>query len=151
MSDKMDFLSALTIAVSAVGGVIASLLGGADTLLDTLLLFMVIDIFLGVYMSAWKHKSPKTDAGKFSSQTFWEGITRKFLTFIIIIIAVYLDGLLGTYFVVGDMNATLLRSAVILFYIFNEASSILETMAILGMRLPKKLLNMLEVLKENND
>lgn len=147
----MDFVTSVMIAISTVGGVIATLLGGADALLDTLLLFMVIDILLGLYMSAWRHKSAKTETGRFSSEVMWRGITKKFLIFLVIIIAVYLDKLMGSMVVVGDMQFTLLRSAVMLFYILEEASSILENLSILGVPLPKRLTDMLEVLKKNNN
>jgi toxin secretion/phage lysis holin len=138
------------IGLATVGGAIATLLGGADVLLDALLLFMCIDILLGVYTSV-RRKSTKTPTGRFSSEALYKGLTKKFLIFVVIIIAVYLDRLVGTYIVIGDLQFTLLRSAVMLFYIFEETTSILENLAVLGVPLPYRLRCTLEVLKFTND
>ena len=144
-------VAGVTAGLSLVGGAIVQLLGGADALLYTLVLFIVIDVSMGVLMAVHKHISKKTVTGRFSSEAFYRGITQKFLIFIVIIIAVALDDLTGLYFVSGDVQLTLLRSTVIIFYIAYEGSSILENMALLGVPLPKKLLDVLEVLRKNND
>lgn len=147
----MDVMTTAILGFSALGGFIISLLGGADLLLYTLVLFIIIDVCLGIIVSAWYHHSPKTLTGRFSSKEFYKGLNHKFLMFVVIIIAVALDNLLQTYILVGDVQTTLLRSVVILFYIFMEASSILENLALLDMPLPAKLMDALEVLKSTND
>ena len=143
-------LARIAAGLSAVGGFIVQLLGGADILLYTLVLFIVIDVAMGVFMSIHKHLSKKTESGRFSSEAFRKGVTTKFLSFIVIIVAVALDNLTGLYLITGDVQITLLRSTVILFYIAYEASSILENCAILGLPLPKKILDVLDVIKKND-
>ena len=147
----MEALTAIALAISAVGGFIASLVGGFDALIYTLVLFMVIDIVLGIGMAIYKHQSKKTETGRYSSEALYKGITRKFLSFLVIVIAVALDNLTGLYIMAGDTQITVLRSVVCLFYILYEASSILENLALLHVPLPKKLLDMLEVMKKSND
>lgn len=119
--------------------------------MDTLVLLIVLDILLGMLLSVWKHKSHKTESGRFASTEFYKGITRKFLCFVVIIVAVALDNLTGTYVMVGEEQVTLLRSVVIIFYIICEITSIIENLAMLGVPIPKKLRNMLEILREQND
>lgn len=132
-------------------GFLASLVGGWDFLMDTLVLLMVIDVLLGLSISMWKHRSQKTKSGRFASREFYKGVTRKFLCFIVIIVAVALDNLTGTYIIVGSLQVTLLRSIVVVFYILCEATSIIENLTLLGVPMPKKLLDMLEILKESNN
>lgn len=141
-------VSGLMIGASAVGGFLASLVGGFDILISTLVLFMVMDIVLGISMSLYKHKSKKTESGGYSSEALYKGITRKFLSFAVIIIAVALDNLTGLYITAGGMQVTVLRSMVCVFYILYEASSILENICLLGVPLPKRLLDVLDVMKK---
>ena len=144
-------VASITAFLALVGGTVVQLLGGADALLYTLVLFIVIDIGMGIFMSCHKHLSKKTKSGYFSSEELRKGIFRKFFCFVVIIIAVALDNLTGLYLVSGNVQMTLLRSTVILFYIAYEASSILENLAILGVPLPKKLINVLDVLKDDEE
>ena len=144
-------IASITAGISAVGGFIVQILGGADILLYTLVLFIVIDVTMGVLMSVHKHLSKKTESGRFSSEVLREGLTKKFLCFIVIIIAVALDNLTGLYLSTGDVQMTLLRSTVIIFYIAYEGSSILENLALLGVPLPQKILDVLDVLRKDND
>ena len=147
----MDIITTIALVISAIGGFIASLLGGFDALIGTLILFMVMDIILGISMSLYKHRSKKTETGRYSSEALYKGITRKFLSFFVIIIAVAIDNLTGMYIMAGDYQITVLRSVVCLFYIIYEASSILENLALLHVPLPKKLLEVLEIMRKNNN
>ena len=144
-------IASVVAGLSLIGGFIVQLLGGADALLCTLVLFITLDVMMGVFMSIHHHISKKTKTGRFSSDALWAGLTRKFLCFIVIIIAVALDNLTGIYITTGDVQITLIRSTVILFYIAYEASSILENCALIGLPLPKKLLDVLEILRRDND
>lgn len=149
--DNMENMTIALLGTSSLGGVLAYLFGGFDALLDALVLFMILDVLLGILVAVWKHRSSKTESGRFSSETMYYGVTRKFLVFIVLIVAVALDRLLGTYIIVGDSETTLLRSTVCIFYIAIEASSILENVALLGFPLPKKLLDVLEVMRRTNE
>ena len=50
-------------AIGIIGGVIASLFGGWDTALQTLVIFMAIDYITGLVVAGVFHASPKTKTG----------------------------------------------------------------------------------------
>ena len=50
-------------AVGLIGGVIASLYGGWDAALQTLIIFMAIDYITGLIVAGVFHASPKTETG----------------------------------------------------------------------------------------
>lgn len=53
--------------VGVVGSFIASLFGGWDTALVTLMIFMAVDYITGLVVAGVFHKSPKTDGGTLES------------------------------------------------------------------------------------
>lgn len=58
-------------AIGIVGGAIASLLGGWDTALQTLIIFMAIDYITGLIVAGVFHTSPKTKTGTLESRAGW--------------------------------------------------------------------------------
>ena len=64
-------------AIGIVGGAIASLLGGWDTALQTLIIFMAIDYITGLIVAGVFHTSPKTKTGTLESRAGWKGLCRK--------------------------------------------------------------------------
>ncbi len=115
---------------------IATMLGGLDGALYTLLVFMSIDYITGVAVAV------KTKT--LSSQVGFLGLFRKVCILFLVVIAHMLDS-----YVLADGNV--FRTAVVLYYVGNEGISILENTANLGVQYPKKLLNALEQLKTDND
>ena len=118
-------------AFTAVGGWLGWFLGGCDGLLYALLAFVVIDYVTGI-MCAIVDK-------KLSSAVGFKGIFKKVLIFGLVGIGHILD----TY-VIG--NGSILRTAVIFFYLSNEGVSLIENAAHLGLPIPKKLKEVLEQL-----
>ena len=59
--------------VGVVGSFIASLFGGWDTALVTLMIFMAMDYITGLVVAGVFHKSPKTDGGTLESRAGWKG------------------------------------------------------------------------------
>ena len=55
-------------AIGIIGGVIASLFGGWDTALQTLVIFMAIDYITGLVVAGVFHASPKTKTGALESK-----------------------------------------------------------------------------------
>ena len=125
-------------AITALGGWLGYSLGGMDGLLIALLVFVIIDYITGV-MRAIAEK-------KLSSAIGFKGICRKVLVFAMVGVGHVLD----TH-VVGTGSA--LRSAVICFYLSNEAISLFENAAHLGLPVPDKLKTVLSQLhnKESED
>ncbi|MBR5315230.1 MAG: phage holin family protein, partial [Firmicutes bacterium] len=81
---------------------------------------------------------------RLSSEVGFRGICRKVLIFLLVGVANVLDvQVIGT--------GSVLRTAVIFFYISNEGISLLENTAKLGLPIPEKLKLVLEQLREKED
>lgn len=120
---------------SAAGGVAGWLLGGPDGLLYALLALVAIDYILGVSSAA--------KVGALSSKIGFVGIARKTAIFMIIATANLVDTL------VLHMGAAL-RTATIMYYLYNEGISILENAGKLGVKYPEKLRKALQQLGGND-
>lgn len=121
-----------------VGGFITTLLGGWDSALVTLIVFMGVDFFTGVVTAAMG-KSKKSASGKLSSSAGWIGLLKKFCVLLLIVVAVRIDILLGTTYV---------RDAVCIAFCVNELLSILENTSLMGIPYPPALKNAIDVLQE---
>ena len=128
--------------VGIIGGALAALLGGWDLAIQTLLIFMGIDYITGLMIAGIFHKSPKTKSGSLSSLIGWKGLCRKGMVLLIVSVAVRLDMLVGTDFI---------RDAVVIAYCTNEAISIIENAGIIGIPIPKPILNAIDTLKNKED
>lgn len=140
----MDMKHALRALSGAAMGMLAwvtQLLGGWDAALSLLFLLMGLDLVTGV-ITGLMRRSAHTEGGGFLSRTLFEGLTRKVLMVLMVILATALDGLL---------SATVCRLAVIGFYGANEALSIVENAALLGVPFPRGLLRALERFREARD
>ena len=128
-----DFWNVIQLIFSALGGWLGYFLGGCDGLLYALLAFVVIDYITGV-MYAIADKNLSSEVG-------FKGICRKVLIFLLVGIANVLDvQVIGT--------GSVLRTAVIFFYISNEGVSLLENAAHLGLPVPEKIKIVLEQLHD---
>lgn len=128
----------LCLAVGAAGSAIASLLGGFDAGMATLLTFMCVDFVLGLICAAVFHVSTKTVGGALESRACFKGLCRKFAVLAVIAVACRLDVLLGVCYV---------RDAVIICYLVNEALSMIENLALMGVPIPDAVKSALEVMK----
>lgn len=120
---------------------VTQLLGGWDGALGLMFLLMGLDLVTGVAVSLLM-KSGRTQGGGFHSRELFLGLTRKLLMVLLVMLATALDGLLG---------ASLCRLTVIGFYGANEALSIIENAALLGVPFPRGLLRALERFREARD
>lgn len=119
-----EFWNTIQFIFTAVGGWLGYYLGGCDGLLYALLAFVVADYVTGV-MCAVSDK-------KLSSEVGFKGICRKVLIFILVGIANIFDvQVIGT--------GSVLRTAVIFFYISNEGLSLLENAGHMGLPIPEKM------------
>lgn len=132
--------------VIAAGGFATALLGGWDTMLRVLALFVVLDYVTGL-IAAWAQK-------KLSSKVGAAGIVRKVLIFAVVMVAAQLDVLIASATSgIPQLSAVpaLCRSLVICFYIANEALSILENAGEAGLPIPESLKNALAALRKKGD
>lgn len=139
--DMKNAFRALTGACMGLAAWIAQMLGGWDAALSLLFLLMGLDLLTGI-ITGLMQKSAHTKGGGFLSRALFEGLTRKLLMVLLVILATALDSLLG---------ASVCRLAVIGFYGANEALSIIENAALLGVPFPKGLLQALERFRDARD
>ena len=128
-----EFWNVIQAIFAAVGGWLGYFLGGCDGLFYALLAFVVLDYITGI-MCAVADK-------KLSSAVGFKGICRKVLIFALVGIGRLLDTQ-----VIG--SGSVLRTAIIFFYISNEGLSLVENAAYLGLPIPTKLHKVLEQLHD---
>lgn len=131
-----EFWNTIQFTFAAIGGWLGYFLGGCDGLLYALVAFVVADYITGV-MCAIADKTLSSEVG-------FKGICRKVLIFILVGIANILDvQVIGT--------GSVLRSAIIFFYISNEGVSLLENAGHLGLPYPEKLKAVLQQLHDRSE
>ena len=128
-----EFWNTIQLIFTAVGGWLGWFLGGCDGLLYALIVFVVIDYVTGVMAAVVDHK--------LSSEVGFKGIFKKVLIFLL----VGIGHILETH-VIG--SGSVLRTAVIFFYLSNEGVSLIENAAHLGLPIPEKLKSVLEQLHD---
>lgn len=127
----MKYFNQISIIVGIVGGFIARWLGGWDMLLKTIVFLAVMDYATGVIKGLYT-KTLSSDIG-------FKGLLKKIVMFIVIAVAFSIQTLLN--------DAVALREIVIMFYICNEALSLLENAAMF-IPIPDKLKDVLLQLRD---
>jgi toxin secretion/phage lysis holin len=128
----------LCAGIGAIGAGIASLFGGADAGLVTLMIFILVDYVTGLIVAGVFHKSPKTENGALESKAGLKGLLRKGGMLLMVLVACRLDLMLGSHFI---------RDACVIALISNEALSIVENLGLMGVPIPAPIINGIEVLK----
>lgn len=119
-------------AVGALGAAIASLYGGWDAALQTLILFMAVDYVTGLIVAGVFHASSKSQTGALESRAGWKGLIRKGETLLIVLVACRLD-------------------AVVIGFICNETISIVENAGLMGLPIPAALTKAVDILKQRSE
>ena len=128
-----EFWNTIQAIFTAVGGWLGWFLGGCDGLLIALLIFVALDYITGVMCAVVDHQ--------LSSEVGFKGIFRKVLIFALVGVGHVLDvNVIGT--------GSILRTAIVFFYLSNEGVSLLENAAHLGLPVPQKLKVVLEQLHD---
>ena len=128
--------------VACVGAAVASLFGGWNGAMTTLVILMLIDYVTGIIVAGVFHASPKSSGGALSSAVGFKGICRKFVILLIVVVACRVDLLLET---------NIIRDATCIGFCANELVSITENAGLMGIPLPRKLVEAIEVLRGDND
>ena len=131
-----EFWNSIQLIFTAVGGWLGWFLGGCDGLLYALVAFVIVDYVTGVACAVSDHN--------LSSEIGFKGIFKKVLIFLLVGIGHILDTQ-----VIG--SGSVLRTAVIFFYISNEGVSLVENAAHLGLPVPEKLKAVLSQLHNKDD
>lgn len=131
-----EFWNTIQFIFTGIGGWVGYFLGGWDGFLYALVTFVVVDYVTGV-MCAINDKT-------LSSAVGFKGICRKVLIFLLVGTAQILDvNVIGT--------GSVLRTAVIFFYISNEGVSLLENATHLGLPIPEKIKDVLQQLHDRSE
>ena len=120
-----------------VCGIAGLIWGDMNGLLVALLIMMVLDYITGVFVAIFRKK--------LDSSIGFKGILRKVMMLVLVAVGHVLD----VYVLGGDSDVC--RTVVCGFYVANEGISILENTARMGVRYPKKLLNILKQLKTESE
>lgn len=124
--------------IGVVGGFIATLFGGWDSSMTTLVIFMAIDYITGLMVAGIFKNSDKTETGALESRAGFKGLCRKGVTLLIVLVACRLDIAIGTTFV---------RDATVIAFIANETISIIENAGLMGIPIPSVIVKSIDVLK----
>ena len=130
--------AAVMTGAGMIGGMISPVFGGWDAALITLLLFMAVDYLSGLIVAGVFQASDKSASGSLSSVACWQGLLKKGMTLVIVLVAARLDIVLGTAFV---------RDAVVIAYIVNETISIIENAGLMGLPVPDVIMQAIEQLQ----
>lgn len=126
----------VTTLIKILGGTICTaltaLFGGLDAVLAALLIFITLDYVTGIIAAIVE--------GKLSSKVGFLGLLKKIVILMIVVVAHTMG---------QALSISEIRSLVIGFYIANEGLSILENAGRIGVPLPKKLMDVLEQLKND--
>ncbi len=124
--------------------VIGWLLGGWDAALQALVLFMAVDYATGLVVAGVFKNSTKTDNGAVETRAGLKGLIRKVGILVMVMVVAQLELILH--------DGIFCRNVVVIFFIINEALSILENLGLMGVKYPDWLKSGLEVLlKKSNE
>lgn len=135
---KLKFLT----FIGVIGSWVASLFGGWDAALVTLIIFMGIDYVTGLIVAGVFHASEKTKNGTLESMAGWKGLCRKGVSLLVVLVACRLDLVMGSNFI---------RDAVVIAFTVNETISIVENAGLMGVPVPKVITKAIEVLKNKSE
>ena len=126
--------------IGIVGGAIITFLGGWDSVMVALIVFMAIDFITGLIV-ATVFKNSKHGKGGLESKVCWKGMYKKGVTLLICLMAAYFDRLLGTSFILN---------AVAIGFIVSESISIIENAGLMGIPIPAQLKDAIAILKNKS-
>lgn len=123
----------------SIGSLLSFLLGGFDSVMIALLIFMVIDFLSGLILAIVFKKSKKTESGRLSSQAGILGLTKKIFILFLVAVSTQLDIILGTTFI---------RDGTVIGFISMEGISIIENASLAGLPIPRVIKNALEIISK---
>lgn len=132
----MKFDTIIKTSSGIIGAVIGFLFGEITGLFIAIIALMALDYITGVLCGI--------AAKELSSETGFKGLVKKLMVLVIIAVGHLVD-----CYIIGTGSA--LMTAVILFFAANEGISILENAAMLGLPIPKKLRDILEQLRKEDE
>jgi len=137
----------ITELLAAVGGGIASFFINMPPLVWILIGVMSMDYVTGLLTGALG-KSKKTENGYLASHAAFEGLLKKALIIMVVLLAAALDFAVSKG---AGIQFEAVMGATCLWFIASEGFSILENVASIGVPVPKILLRILEIMKDKGN
>lgn len=126
----------LKIILTFLGGILGWFLGPINSLVCSLISFVIVDYITGAVLAVQQNKLP----GKIEVKE----ISKKITIFVMVGIGNVID-----QYIIGAESTV--RTMLIMFYLSNEGIIILENVANIGLPLPKRLINVIRQLNGINE
>ena len=136
--DIINTKNGLMAVIGVVGGMFASAVGGWDSALTTLVIFMAVDYITGVLVAGVFHNSNKSDKGTLESRAGFKGLCKKAVMLLCVLMGYRLDVTMGT---------NIVKDGVTIAFICNEALSIIENAGLMGVPMPEAIKNAVAAMK----
>ena len=130
-------------ALAAAAGAIISFFTGLPGILWVLVGVMTLDYVTGLITGAMG-VSNKTEGGRLSSRAAFEGLLRKMMILVVVLLAALLDLAVQTG---AGVSFTAVTGATCLWFVASEGVSILENATNMGLPIPDALTRALEIMR----
>ena len=130
-------------ALAAAAGAIISFFTGLPVILWVLVGVMTLDYVTGLITGAMG-VSNKTEGGRLSSRAAFEGLMRKMMILVVVLLAALLDLAVQTG---AGVSFTAVTGATCLWFVASEGVSILENATNMGLPIPDALTRALELMR----
>ena len=137
----------ITEIFAACCGAIASFFTGLPPLLWVLLAVMGLDYITGL-LCGFKGISTKTESGKLSSKAAFQGLLKKAVILLVVLLAALLDRAVTMG---AGVDFSAVTGATCLWFIASEGLSIIENAAAMGIKIPKVLQRALEMMQDQDN
>lgn len=125
--------------VGVFGSFAAYFLGGWNSALKALILFMVVDFVSGLAVAGIFKKSDKSGSGALESKASFKGLCKKCMMLAFVAIGYRLDMLIGGEYI---------KDAICIGFCCNELISITENAGIMGVPIPGTITKAIDILKD---
>ena len=134
-------------AAAAGAGAIISFFTGIPVIMWILVGMMTLDYVTGLITGALG-VSNKTEGGKLSSRAAFEGLVKKGVVLLVVLLAVLIDLAIAES---ASITFNAVTGATCLWFIASEGVSVIENAAELGVPIPGILRKALEIIKDAGD
>ena len=124
------------------GSAVSYLFGSWTASMTTLCIFMVLDFITGIVTAAVFKTSPKSEGGSLTSHAAFEGLVKKVMILVFVLIGARLDMILELH---------IIRDGVCSAFIVSELISVTENAGLMGLPLPTAVKRAIDLLKNRED
>jgi toxin secretion/phage lysis holin len=125
-----------------LGSTVSYLFGSWTASMTTLCIFMALDFITGIVNAAVFKASPKSESGTLCSHAAFEGLIKKCMILVFVLVGARLDLIFGL---------KVIRDGVCSAFIVSELISLTENAGLMGLPLPDVVKRAIELLKDRED